>query len=426
MTGMLARFPVAGCWQAPGSSNPPSSAFRDNPRIVLTRFGGFLVSGGSAPSGALCCPPVGGHGYASGMVGTPFPLARVVVISLPGSARRSGFLSQPLGEMFEVSEAFHGASQDWTPYFDAERFAELYEREPVPAEIGCAISHARVIREFAAEDGADSDLLLVAEDDARFTADFPAVLRLLVRSALPHDVVVLADGRSGSENPLVRRKFKSLLQLSLLSRVVLAHRRLYRIGRFAGEGDCAGLYLVTRRGARKFERYAASLPGGKLNRVADAWSAFFEAGGMDIALTRPSLVTWEDPRPCAPGGSRHDVTGGVGAERSRPSCRARRGALQAAGGKACGAGHGGGRAVPPRGCVSRVSSARGERRRSLAGLRRSRSPSFRGSRRRRVVRSACCYLCRGVKDVLHFQVVPLAVATTSTHTVRPGVAPAMG
>ncbi|MCO6809653.1 glycosyltransferase family 25 protein, partial [Pseudomonas aeruginosa] len=107
------------------------------------------------------------------------PVARAAVVSLPGSGRRRGFFAQPLAGVFEVAEAFHGATQDWTPYFDAARFAEHYGRAPVPAEIGCAISHARVIRDFAAEAGADSDVLLVAEDDARFTEDFARVGRTL-------------------------------------------------------------------------------------------------------------------------------------------------------------------------------------------------------------------------------------------------------
>lgn len=56
-----------------------------------------------------------------------------MVVSLADSDRRPGFFAQPLGEIFEVFDAFHGATQDWTPYFDAERFAGNYLRpRPLP------------------------------------------------------------------------------------------------------------------------------------------------------------------------------------------------------------------------------------------------------------------------------------------------------
>lgn len=226
------------------------------------------------------------------MVDSSLPVARAVVVSLPGSDRRRGFFAQPLAGVFEVAEAFHGATQDWTPYFDAARFAEHYGRAPVPAEIGCAISHARVIRDFAAEAGADSDVLLVAEDDARFTEDFARVGRTLLQSPLGHDVVVLGDGWTRHRRTVVRRRITAMSQVSWLSRVLRGKRRLYRVGRYAGHGDCAGLYAITRRAARAFDDYVRSLPGEKLEHVADAWPAFQELCGWDVALTRPSLVTW--------------------------------------------------------------------------------------------------------------------------------------
>ncbi|MCT1916087.1 glycosyltransferase family 25 protein [Kocuria rhizophila] len=226
------------------------------------------------------------------MVDSALPVARAVVVSLPGSDRRRGFFAQPLAGVFEVAEAFHGATQDWTPYFDAARFAERYGRAPVAAEIGCAISHARVIRGFAAEAGADLDVLLVAEDDARFTEDFARVGRTLLQSRLAHDVVVLGDGWTRHRRTAVRRHLTGISQVSRLSRVLRGRRRLYRVGRFAGHGDCAGLYAITRRAARAFDNYIRSLPGEKLEHVADAWPAFRELCGWDVALTRPSLVTW--------------------------------------------------------------------------------------------------------------------------------------
>ncbi|WP_112234569.1 glycosyltransferase family 25 protein [Kocuria sp. BT304] len=226
------------------------------------------------------------------MVGLPFSLSRAVVVSLADSDRRPGFFAQPLGEIFEVFDAFHGATQDWTPYFDAERFAGNYLRPPAPAEIGCAISHARVIRAFAAETGDDADLLLVAEDDARFTADLPCALRAVTEGPLPHDVVVLTDGLS-LDPALHRRRFlTSISQLSLLSRTVSGPERRHRIGRFAGQGDCSGLYLMTRGGARKFDDYVRALPEGKLQRVANVWPDLRDEGGVDVALVRPSLVRW--------------------------------------------------------------------------------------------------------------------------------------
>ncbi|WHF21869.1 hypothetical protein QJS66_17080 [Kocuria rhizophila] len=62
-----------------------------------------------------------------------------------------------------------GAAQT-RPYFDAARFASA-TGAPGPAEIGCAIAAPRVIRDFAAEAGADYDVLLI-RSNYRFTEDF--------------------------------------------------------------------------------------------------------------------------------------------------------------------------------------------------------------------------------------------------------------
>lgn len=226
------------------------------------------------------------------MVELHLPVSRAVVISLPGSNRRPGFLAQPLAGAFEVAEAFRGSTQDWGPYFDAGRFAERYGRPPLPGQIGCAVSHAQVIRQFAVESGEETDLLLVAEDDARFTVDFPLVLRALASAPLPYDVVVLADGWGIHPRLHVRRMFMGMSQLSLLSRVIRGGERSYRVGRLAGQGDCTGLYLFTRRGARLFDAFVRSLPDGKLDFVSDAWSLFRDEAGLDVAFLRPSLVTF--------------------------------------------------------------------------------------------------------------------------------------
>lgn len=177
-------------------------------------------------------------------------MASAAVVSLPGSDRRRGFFAQPLAGVFEVAEAFHGATQDWTPYFDAARFAEHYGRAPVAAEIGCAISHARVIRDFAAEAGAGSDVLLVAEDDARFTEDFARVGRTLLQPPLRHDVVVLGDGWTRHRRTAVRRQLMGISQVSRLSRVLRG-----------GSGSTASGGLRVTGTARGCTRSRAGPPG---------------------------------------------------------------------------------------------------------------------------------------------------------------------
>lgn len=216
---------------------------------------------------------------------------RRVVISLPGSNRIDSFMAQPMAKGFEVFEAIDGRLQESQYNFSMKRYMNYYQHPPTPGQVGCAISHFRVIRSFAVTEGPPSSTLLVAEDDSRFGMDFPGVLGKINKNG-PFDIGVLADRKPTNPRAAFQRMLMAESQLSLFSKFIATPSRIYRFGRFEGDPYCAALYVITRHGARKFIA-ETELRGGLPWTVADDWALFRDQYGMDIKVLRPGLVSYE-------------------------------------------------------------------------------------------------------------------------------------
>lgn len=204
-------------------------------------------------------------------------IIRRVVIALPDSTRLSGFRAQPGGEDFEVFDAIDNRSGSVTERFDVERFRDFFQRDPRPGEIGCTLSHMGVMRSFAEEVGADHDLLLVAEDDARFAEDAEAVVQRIAPYVSTTSLVILADpyGPGGRRDRSVASQSEHFVQLSLLARRLRHPSRLgvVTFGRWGAGLTGTGYYMVTRAAARLITRAldedfgGEAVVGGRLPRV---------------------------------------------------------------------------------------------------------------------------------------------------------------
>ena len=198
------------------------------------------------------------------------------VIALQDSARVDGFLAQAGGENFRPFDAVDGRRGEGSEYFDRDGFFTLYGRDPLPGEIGCAVSHFKVLQEFAYSAGRDEDLVLVAEDDARWVEGALDIVSGIADSVIEAGMIVLAN--------------EIQIQLSLFARPV--HRdglTIYRVGHNWGNAWSMGLYLSSRAAARRY--VDACEPG--IGWVADHFSLFRRTMGIDVKVLQPSIVSWE-------------------------------------------------------------------------------------------------------------------------------------
>lgn len=218
-------------------------------------------------------------------------ITQAVVISLLGSQRFVGFEAADWGGLsFARFEAVDTRDGTVPAGFSVDDFRLRYGVSPRPGEMGCAMSHATVIGQFAQEEGDPEDLLLVAEDDARPVPELLQVLRRVIRVMERRnvDIALLSEPIFGT-----RRSLKTYA-LSLLAHSV-GHGR--RFGHCADKIAGTGLYLITRRACRSYTRVAH---GSGVSWVADDYG-FGSSDvvlenpfhGLDVRVVRPGLCDWE-------------------------------------------------------------------------------------------------------------------------------------
>lgn len=219
----------------------------------------------------------------------PSQITKAVVIALDDSPRIDGFLASNWGIPFEVFPAVDTRQGDFPPSFDIEVFRERYNREPRNGEVGCVLSHFSIIEEFASSDGADSDLILIAEDDARPTEDFSLTITDILATPPHWDLVLLSEPIYGSEKNL------KYYAMSPFSRRV-GHE--HRLGSFFDKIAGTGLYLMTRASCRKYIANVQTLEGVSWTADDYRWSNGdprlpHPYDDFDLKVVRPGLADWE-------------------------------------------------------------------------------------------------------------------------------------
>lgn len=216
-------------------------------------------------------------------------VAKAVVISLADSPRLEGFQKSNWGVDFEVFDAVD-TRQGYVPEdFNVDEYKKRALKDPRPAEIGCAISHYRVIKEFAEEPGNPGDFLLVAEDDARAVDGFLGKLNSVLSAKGKKDIVILSEPIFGSIKNL------KYYAMSLTAKILPGG---YRMGHYADRLAGAGLYLISRESCVKY--VAQVKKAGGVSWLADEYNVSPSESSvelpfhvLDLQVVRPGLADWE-------------------------------------------------------------------------------------------------------------------------------------
>lgn len=225
-------------------------------------------------------------------------LVRAVVISLDGSDRIDGFLEQNSKYFdFSIHNAYDARSGGGDEFFDRGRAEEITGRPLLGGEIGCAISHLQVLREFATEPGNDSDLMLVAEDDARLDPDARVVVDRALGRMQEIEYLILSESWGGKDMgswiSLTRNPNARLgnMSLKILPLGPFWNPIAHRVGHVSNEVWGTGLYLVSRRAAKKYISSTDIL--GRIYWIADDYGKWAKKAGVDIQVCRPGICSWE-------------------------------------------------------------------------------------------------------------------------------------
>lgn len=208
------------------------------------------------------------------------------VISLEGSSRIDGFKKQKGAENFKIFDAIDGkyySGQD----FNRNGFRNLYGFDASDPVVGCAVSHYLVMRDFILNSSDDSDLLLVAEDDAIFSKNFEEVVEGVVKDISGLQVALLATPFSSADKKNFFSDDEYWFQQSLIGKKYL---NKYKLARYDGTVWGAGLYVMTRDAACNYIKFVERCSG--IHWVADAWDYFKDPANLDILVVKPSLASW--------------------------------------------------------------------------------------------------------------------------------------
>lgn len=217
-------------------------------------------------------------------------ISKRIVIGLADSSRLAGFFGQEGGGTFDHHIAFDGRTSSGSEHFDRDAFRERTGRNPSGGEVGCAISHFEVLRYFAQQDGSEDDLVLVAEDDARLSPHTESVLSSLEQRGESFDILLLANPFDKLHGWSPRFIGYQLFQQSFKAkRIRVSLVRSFFYGRIYGVPYGTGLYLCSRRAARKYMTFVGD---GRISWVADDYLHWAKASAVDIQTLRPNLAGW--------------------------------------------------------------------------------------------------------------------------------------
>ena len=217
--------------------------------------------------------------------------ARYVVTVDRSGSRLMEFLAQDGASEFQVVDGIDLRLESPTSVsrlVDEDSLLRRYGRLLAPGEVGCALSHRKVMDLVAADSRLeDEDVVLVVEDDAVLHPDFESLLPWLTRQTF--DLMPLHHGsadRLGVPSFDGSRLVDQLYPLSPLAR--RHSSRSFSVGVTSPDAWMGTIgYLVRKRAAI----HLASSERGALDRVADDYRLMGQMG-LRVCQVRPSVV-WE-------------------------------------------------------------------------------------------------------------------------------------
>ncbi|WP_420345766.1 glycosyltransferase family 25 protein [Pelagibius sp.] len=218
------------------------------------------------------------------------PAVKVLVISLSDAEDRRAIMRarlDPLGLDYAFVEGVDGRRFDVLahPAYDSPRRRRGFGRDMTGGELGCLLSHRKVMEIMVAE---RLDPVLVLEDDAVLAPDLMAVLHALLACPVPYDAVRLIG------SPKLAR---------LTQRRVWPLAPGYWLNRLETTPGGAYAYLLRRSGAEKLLPYLQRnwLPVDAL--MGRAWDH-----GLDWFIVQPGVTDYDRAVGSHIGETRFDKT----------------------------------------------------------------------------------------------------------------------
>lgn len=217
---------------------------------------------------------------------TPFP--HVFVINLEKSGDRRAAMSarlDPLGIPYSFFKAVNGRELDvdHLPAYDRTRRRLFFGKDLSAGEIGCLLSHRAVYQHMV-----DNNIghAIVMEDDVFIESVFPQVIREILASPVPWDIVrFLAYDK-------VQKIGRDLYELPL---------RPYRLARIPTASGGAYCYLLNLKAARRLLQLME-----KNYLPVDMLHSYVWRTGLQTLLLRPSPVSADLDGPSTIGDTRFE------------------------------------------------------------------------------------------------------------------------
>lgn len=221
------------------------------------------------------------------------------LISLEKDAhRRELFFSQPDTADFEVFTAINTmnlSDEELKDKFDGEIFKKSYHRAVTKGEIGCTLSHLAVYEKIVEDENiAETDYVLVCEDDVLFAENFQQNLTALLQENLTADIILVGQSKILSFNDKeLCINYPTTFKFAQKKIGGTAYRYAYPYKNYFA-GTVA--YLIKKSACRRFflEWEEAN---GKAYWLADDFILFgteLLGFGLDILVVRP-LMAIENP-----------------------------------------------------------------------------------------------------------------------------------
>lgn len=182
----------------------------------------------------------------------PFACYVINLDRSPDRLKRIVHALQQTGVAYERFSAVDGRSLDLSAEadFDADGYARLHGKKPVPNEVGCYFSHLGVMKRFLQTSHSHC---LVLEDDALLPADLREVVQQVLSSSAQGDLTLLYGNRRFVALPVARLQGER------------------KIVGYWGKQTGATAYLVNRKAAQAFVQHLLPMRLPLDHAFSQAW-----------------------------------------------------------------------------------------------------------------------------------------------------------
>lgn len=210
------------------------------------------------------------------MVDAALPDVRIYVINLDRSPKRLQEISEQLskfGVSFQRVAALDGklATPEQQALLDEEAYQLRHGKSSLPGELGCYLSHVKVIREFLKS---EHSFAVILEDDAILENGFVQVLQFMSRHPNLWDMVKLSGVHSGT--PVSVQTINDDYRLSIMF----------------SKCTCSSAYIINRKAAQAYSNGLLPMTLPYDHEFDKGW-----AYGIKVRAVTPFVVTHNEQAP---------------------------------------------------------------------------------------------------------------------------------